>query len=147
MSHLVYTRRRLIYVGEDDGSGLLYFPTVFHYMSEAEQLFWDSYGYPITNQIEDGYAAPAVHASCDYKRATKAGDSLRQEVRIIPGSGTSYTVEHSFLNDDGHLALSGMMVRVFVDLETMTPKAIPDWFFEAASAPNEPKDHRGQGIE
>lgn len=147
MSHPIYSRRRLIYLGEDDGSGLLFFPTVFHYMSEAEQLFWDSYGYPITSQIEDGYAAPAVHASCDYKKATKAGDALRQEVRMTPGSDTSYRVEHSFFDDGGQLALSGTMVRVFVDLGSMTPKAIPGLFFEAISAGKEAKGPRGQETE
>lgn len=122
-----HVRTRTVLVGDDDASGLLYFPVVYQYMSEGEQEIFGLLGRPTWGQIDDGVASPAVHTECDYISATRAGDVLTHTLRVRLGNHSSMGTEHEFTTRDGKLALRGRIVRAWVELATMSIQPVPQW--------------------
>jgi 4-hydroxybenzoyl-CoA thioesterase len=118
------TRTRKVFVGEDDASGIIYFATYFHYMSEGDQLLFEAIGTPVHHQIADRAAGPAVHVECDYVAPARAGDELEHEIRLSAGRRSSYTTTHEF-RSGGRVVARGRIVRAFVDLDTLRTAPLP----------------------
>ncbi|MFF5988776.1 acyl-CoA thioesterase [Prauserella flavalba] len=126
-------RKRKVLVGEDDASGLIYFATYFHYMSEGDQLLFDEIGSPIHRQIRDRLAGPAVHVECDYLAPVRAGDELTHEIVMAAGKRSSVMTEHEFRRGDLVVA-RGRIVRAYVDLGTLETVEVPDLIRAAADS-------------
>lgn len=119
-----WSRTRPVYLGEDDGSGIIFFATYFHYMSEGDQLLFDHIGLPFHRQVADRLTMPAVHVECDYHAPARAGDVLTQHVRLIAGPRSSVTTQHEFRNGDV-LVASGRIVRAYTNLDTLRSVELP----------------------
>jgi 4-hydroxybenzoyl-CoA thioesterase len=117
-------RTRKVLVGEDDASGLIYFATYFHYMSEGDQLLFEEIGHPIHRQIRDRIAGPAVHAECDYVAPARAGDELTHEISLLTGKRSSVTSRHEFRCGDRVVA-RGRIVRAYIDLGRFRTVDVP----------------------
>jgi YbgC/YbaW family acyl-CoA thioester hydrolase len=118
---------RRVYVGDDDQSGLIYFATYFRYMAEGDQECFAALGYPFWSQIAAGESGPAVHAACDFVAPARTGDTLRQQIRLLPGASSSCTTEHTFIDEGGVTVARGRIVRAWVDLTTMQTRPLPPW--------------------
>jgi YbgC/YbaW family acyl-CoA thioester hydrolase len=129
-----HSRVRRVLVGDDDGSGLIYFPSYYHYMSEGDQELFELLGMPVTEQFRQGIASPVAHSRCDYVAPARAGDLLRHDIALFRGAHSSMTVRHTFAREDGTLVARGEVVRVWVELATMTVRPIPAWIPMAAPA-------------
>ncbi|HZQ28197.1 MAG TPA: thioesterase family protein [Acidimicrobiales bacterium] len=129
-----FERRRTVYLGDDDLSGLIFFASYFRYMSEGDQDYMEALGHPVAEHAGSGTTCPAVHAECDFVAPTGAGDSILQHIRIVPGGRTSFTCEHEFTNQEGTVVGRGRIVRVWVDMSTMKPQPLPEWVLEAGRA-------------
>lgn len=114
-----WQRTRTVYFGDDDSSGLIYFPTYFQYMSEGDQELFAAIGYPVQEQIASRITAPTVRVECEYSAPARAGDVLTQTILASAGRRSSVTTEHEFRNGSA-LYAHGRIVRAFVNLETMT---------------------------
>ncbi|MGK2956216.1 MAG: acyl-CoA thioesterase [Solirubrobacterales bacterium] len=124
--------RRSVYVGDDDASGLIYFATYFRYMAEGDQDHMAALGHPVIEGMGQGATCPAVSSSCDFLSPARAGDDLEQIITINPGRRSSFTCEHLFKVGD-RLVARGRIVRVWVDLATLTPLELPRWLRAEAS--------------
>jgi acyl-CoA thioesterase FadM len=121
-------RRVRVHIGDDDSSGLMFFGTVFRYVSEGDQLLFERLGHPAWDQIRDGAAAPVVHASCDFLAPAKAGAELLQEIELRPGERSSMSFEHRFTAvADGTVVAMARTVRCWVDLAAMATQPLPSW--------------------
>ncbi|MGH2381428.1 MAG: acyl-CoA thioesterase, partial [Candidatus Limnocylindria bacterium] len=129
-----FERDRQVFVGEDDGAGLIFFVNYFRYMSEALQLIWSEFGQSLADQIREGVGAPAVHASCDFIAPVRTGDVLRQQVELELGNRASFTTTHRFWNVNGELVASGNVTRVWADIEAMKALDIPTWLRAAINS-------------
>ncbi|MDT7615318.1 MAG: 4-hydroxybenzoyl-CoA thioesterase [Pseudonocardiales bacterium] len=127
-----WERTRMVYFGDDDSSGLIYFPSYFQYMSEGDQEVFAAIGYAVPDQVASGITAPTVHVECDYFAPARAGDVLTQRVVVTAGEKSSVTCEHEFHNGDVRVA-RGRIVRAFVDLDSMRTVDVPDGFRAAVS--------------
>lgn len=124
---MTFRRTRSVFVGEDDASGLIYFPTYYTYMSEAEQLMFDELGLPMADQIRRGTAMPVVHSECDYIAPVRAGDVLTQVVELEAGGRSTITLWHEFRDaSTGQVRARARLVRALTSLEAMTSVPIPD---------------------
>ncbi|MCR1781366.1 acyl-CoA thioesterase [Nocardioides carbamazepini] len=121
---MTWSRTRPVFVGEDDASGLIYFPTYLHYMSEGEQLLFVELGFPVTQQIADRVAMPVVHAECDYVAPARAGDVLTHSIELSVGRRSSVVCRHEFAKPDGEVVARAHLVRVMTDLDTLRPVAV-----------------------
>jgi 4-hydroxybenzoyl-CoA thioesterase len=122
---------RRVYVGDDDASGLIYFPSYLRYMAEGDQDYFDALGHPVVEMIGDGVSCPAVNSSCDFVSPARAGDDLDQEIRITVGQRSSFACHHEFRLDDRVVA-RGRVVRVWVNLADMSSQPLPEWLREAS---------------
>lgn len=137
---MTFLRTRRVFVGDDDGSGLIYFPMYFQYMSEGDQLLFDALGTPVHEQIRDHVAGPTVHVECDYFAPVRAGDELTHEIAMEIGRRSSITTEHQF-QCRGQLVARGRIVRAYVDLETLETVAVPTRIRSAANSDSTGKNH------
>jgi acyl-CoA thioesterase FadM len=115
-------------------SGLIYYPVIYQYMSEGEQLLFDELGHPSWTDIEAGVAAPVVHSECDYTSATRAGEVLTHQVDLHVGRRTSIRFHHRFTGDDGREVFDGTVIRVWVELASMKPIPLPGWLASGSGA-------------
>lgn len=138
--------RRTVYVGDDDASGLIYFPSYSRYMAEGDQDYLAALGHPVVELIGDGVSCPAVSSSCDFVSPARAGDSLEQEIRITTGRRSSFVCHHEFRIGD-RIVASGSVVRVWVNLADMSSQPLPKWLLEASESElatsNPGGDHAG----
>jgi YbgC/YbaW family acyl-CoA thioester hydrolase len=130
---MMWSRSRTVYFGDDDSSGLIYFPAYFQYMSEGDQDLFTAIGFPVHEQIAARITAPTVHVECDYLAPARAGDVLAHEITLTAGKRTSVTTEHEFRRGEV-LVARGRIVRAFVDLDDMRPVEVPAAFRAAVSA-------------
>jgi YbgC/YbaW family acyl-CoA thioester hydrolase len=124
---VIRTRDRTVYFGDDDSSGLIYFPAYFQYMSEGDQEVLAALGFPVHEQVTARVTAPVVHAECDCLAPARAGDVLRQRIELRLGAHTSTVTEHEFRRGDVVVA-RGRIVRAWVDLDRMRPVEVPAAF-------------------
>ena len=124
---MIRSRSRTVYFGDDDSSGLIYFPAYFQYMSEGDQELLAELGFPVHEQVAVRVTAPVVHAECDYVAPARAGDLLAQRIELAVGARTSTVTEHEFRR--GELVVAkGRIVRAWVDLDRMQPVEVPARF-------------------
>ena len=124
---VTYRRTRRVYVGDDDASGLIYFPMYYHYMAEAEQEWFAELGRPVWDDLARGVASPVAHSACDYLAPVHAGDALAQSIDVTFGR-TSVELHHVFTRGERTEVARGRIVRVWVDMATMEPQPVPDEF-------------------
>jgi YbgC/YbaW family acyl-CoA thioester hydrolase len=113
-----FHRQRRVYVGDDDASGLIFFPMYFHYMNEGEQDFFARLDLPVAAQIRNRHAMPVVHAECDYVSAAIAGDVLDHSMYATTGARSSVTFRHEFRRS-ADLVARALIVRAYTDLDSL----------------------------
>jgi 4-hydroxybenzoyl-CoA thioesterase len=130
---VIWSRNRTVYFGEDDSSGLIYFPVYFQYMSEGDQEVFAALGFAVPEQVAARITAPTVHVECDYLEPARAGDVLTQQVTVTAGRRSSIVSEHEFRRGEVVLA-RGRIVRAFVSLDEMRSVEVPAGLRAALSA-------------
>ena len=136
-----WQRKRTVYFGDDDSSGLIYFPSYFQYMSEGDQELFAAAGFSVPAQIEAGITAPAVHAECDCLAPARAGDVLTHRITMTTGLRSSISSEHEFRNGDIIVA-RGRVVRAFVEMPSLNTVAVPAGLRAALAAAADPTEVR-----
>lgn len=121
---MIWTRYRTVYFGDDDASGLIYFPSYAQYMSEGEQEAFTAIGYPIEEQVAQRLTAPAVHVEYGCLSPARAGDRLAHRIILGVGRRSSMICEHEFHLGEVTVA-RGRIVRAFVDLDSMRSVEVP----------------------
>jgi 4-hydroxybenzoyl-CoA thioesterase len=134
---MTWSRTRPVYLGDDDSSGIIYFPAYFQYMSEGDQLLFADIGMPVTEQLAHGVGLPTVHVECDYLAPARAGDVLRHQVRVAAGPRSSVITEHEFRNGDVVVA-RGRIVRAYTDMRQMRATALPQSVRDLITTASEP---------
>jgi YbgC/YbaW family acyl-CoA thioester hydrolase len=130
---VIRTRSRTVYFGDDDSSGLIYFPAYFQYMSEGDQELLAELGFPVHGQVAARVTVPVVHAECDCLAPARAGDLLAQQISLRLGARTSTLTEHEFRRGEV-LVARGRIVRAWVDLDRMRPVEVPAAFRATVSS-------------
>lgn len=129
-----HQRKRRVWLGDDDASGLIFYPLIFRYMSEGEQEFFESLGHPVWTQIQEGTVAPIRQAMCDFLRPIQVGTLISHSLEVRLGRRTSMKLEHSFSSDDGVVLAYGHTVRVWVQLVAGVNVELPTWLTGEAAA-------------
>lgn len=123
----MYERTRPVFVGEDDGSGLIYFATYYTYISEGEQLLFADLGLSMAEQVRTGVAMPVVHSECDCIGPVRAGDVLTHTIRLEVGARSTVTAHHEFRDAvTGQLRARGLLIRVLTAMDSRSSVPIPD---------------------
>lgn len=115
MKDPVHRQAGEISFGDTDASGWMHFPSIFHYVEEAEHAFLRSRGILVYDRAQGGW--PRVKVSCEYKRPFLAGDRFEILLGISRLGSSSITWDFEVLNAGGEIAAFGSMTNVRVNHE------------------------------
>ena len=110
-----------------DPAGIVFTPRYFDILAEAvERFFIEALGIDYYALIEKrhlglGYA----HASCEFLRPSRMGETLEVAVLVERMGAASYTMVLPVLKD-GTEVVRGRLVTVSTSLDTMKPCPVPD---------------------
>ncbi len=114
---------RLVEFYETDLAGIAHFSNFYRWMESAEHAFLRERGIALH---EGGIGWPRVHASADFKKPVKFGDTIRVKVTISELRTRSVRYAFEFgVEGSEEIHGTGEMVSVCVDLKTMKAIEIP----------------------
>jgi acyl-CoA thioester hydrolase len=101
------------------------------YMEEGREDFGRKFGINYMLIKANGYMAPVVKLSCDYKKTLSYDDTVIVETRYVDSDAAKIIYSFKILRgSDKELVASGESVQVFLDMERELVLTIPP-FFEA----------------
>ncbi|MDW7982565.1 MAG: thioesterase family protein [Thermomicrobium sp.] len=129
----------VIYWGDADPAELIFYPNVFRYVMQAEQELFTRLGFTTIRLMrERKIANPRVHVEADYRRPLWVYDRGVCRLWVSEIGRTSMRLDFALFKDgEDEPAVTGHMVQVFVDTETMRPVPVPEDVRRALEAPED----------
>ncbi len=129
--------------GDADPSGLIYYPSVFRYVAQAESALYRQIGYTVRAMIAEGFANPRAHVEVDFRKPLWVHDTGTCRVWVGRVGNSSVRLDFALTkNGDDEPAVTGHLVMVFVDPEAMRPIPVPEVLRRAFGADEETGDDR-----
>ncbi|AUX22227.1 thioesterase [Sorangium cellulosum] len=118
--------RRSVRFQDVDAAGIVFYPRVLEYFSDAYMTALKERGVDLPGLIAGGgVKLPLVHAEADYLLPLRFGDAVEVEVLAPKLGDTSFTVGYR-VTAAGGIAAIGQTVHVCIDGARFTPRPIPD---------------------
>lgn len=100
---------------ETDGMRIVHHSNYIRFMEEARCDLMEQHGYPYARLEAMGVSIPVLSVSCDYKSATRFGETLVIGVAVTALSPTRMTVEYELRDDaTGELRATGETRHCFL---------------------------------
>lgn len=124
------TQLRVRYA-ETDQMGYVYYGHYAQYFEVARTDWVRSLGTPY-RAFEDEYGVmlPVLELQVNYKKAARYDDLLTIHTYVRQKPGIKIRFEHEIVNEQGELLVSGHVVLVFIQKDTMKPCRPPAFFLE-----------------
>lgn len=101
------------------------------YMEEGREDFGRKYGINYMLIKANGYMAPVVKLTCDFKKALSYDDRVIVETRYIDSDAAKIVYSFKiFRASDKVLAATGESVQVFLDMDRELVLTVPPFFEE-----------------
>ncbi|WP_437681363.1 acyl-CoA thioesterase [Sorangium sp. So ce131] len=118
--------RRSVRFQDVDAAGIVFYPRVLEYFSDAYLAALKERGVDVPGMIAGGgIKLPLVHAEADYLLPLRYGDAIEVEVLAPKLGDTSFTVGYR-VTTAGGVAAVGQTVHVCIDGARFTPRPLPD---------------------
>ena len=99
------------------------------YMEEGREEFGRKYGISYMQIQEQGFMAPVVKLTCDFKKPLHYGESALVETRYIDSDAAKLTYSfHIFRASDKELVATGESVQVFLNMDGELVLTTPEFF-------------------
>jgi 1,4-dihydroxy-2-naphthoyl-CoA hydrolase len=122
-----FAEARVVRFQDVDAAGIVFYPRVLEYFSDAYMAFFMARGYDMPREVERRtFAAPLIHAEADYLLPLRFGDAVSVEVVGAKVGGSSFTVGYRVRAPGGRFAAIGRTVHVSIDRGTFKARAIPE---------------------
>jgi len=128
-SSLSFSTRIRVRFGDADPAGLVYYPTIFHYLHIAlEEFFASCCGITYHSLMTDERLGfPTVNAKTEFFVPLVYGDDVDVELRITNVGQSSATFEYDVKRViDGKLCSRSTQIQVCMNLDTRRAVPIPD---------------------
>jgi len=127
MSKVVFERQELVRFGHCDPAGIVFYPRYFEMLNAlVEDWFTQGLGVDYAQLLGPRRVGmPSVRLVADFKRVSRMGDLLTQNIRITRLGRTSLALAISFDGSDG-LRVAFEQVLVCTSLDTHQPAPFPD---------------------
>jgi len=125
-----FTVRRIVKWGECDPAGIVYTARFLDYAVEAaDRWFAETIGvdWQTLNQ-EMHMGSPMVHASLDFMRPLRTGDSFDVSVMLDDIGRSSYRLGVAGRREDGQPCFRGTLVGALIDTRALRAIPIPEDF-------------------
>jgi acyl-CoA thioester hydrolase len=101
------------------------------YMEEGREDFGRKFGINYMLIKDQGYMAPVVKISCDYKKTLSYDDTVIVETRYVDSPAAKITYSFRiFRGSDKELVATGESIQVFLDMNRELVLTIPPFFAE-----------------
>jgi acyl-CoA thioester hydrolase len=116
---------------EVDSMQIVWHGHYIKYMEEGREDFGRKYGINYMLIKANGYMAPVIRLTCDYKKALSYDDSVIVETRFVDSDAAKiiYTFK-IYRASDKELVATGESVQVFLDMERELALTVPPFFEE-----------------
>ena len=130
-NQLVSTIEFPVRFSEVDSMNIVWHGHYVKYMEEGREDFGRKYGINYMLIRDNGYMAPVVKLTVDYKKALSYDDKVIVETRFVDCDAAKITYAFRiFRASDKELVATGESVQVFIDMDRELILTIPP-FFEA----------------
>jgi len=130
MQSLTTSTEVLIRFNEADPLGIVWHGHYIRYFEDAREAFGKQYGLGYLDCFKEGVVIPIVHASCDYKRSLRFGETVTVEATNTPCDAAKINFTYRLFNSKKELVATGTTVQVFLDKDTQTLLLTNPPFFE-----------------
>ncbi len=117
---------------EVDSMQVVWHGEYIRYFEDGREAFGKRYGISYCDIYNNGYTAPIVDLTCQYKSSLAMGDEAVIETRYIPSDAAKILFEYTVFRSDGiTVAATGTTMQVFLnakkELELVTPDFYLNW--------------------
>lgn len=130
MQSLTTTTEVLIRFNEADPLGIVWHGHYIRYFEDAREAFGKEHGLGYLDFFKEGVVIPIIHASCDYKRSLRFGESVTVEATYNPCEAAKINFSYRLFNEKKELVATGSTVQVFLDKENLSLLLTNPPFFE-----------------
>ncbi|MCE3008803.1 MAG: acyl-CoA thioesterase [Bacteroidetes bacterium] len=129
---MIYTETKLrVRYAETDQMGFVYYGHYAQYFEVARTDWVRSLGTPYRDfEHTYGVMLPVLELQVNYKKAATYDDVLTIRTYVREQPGIKIRFEHEIVNEAGEVLVTGHVVLVFVNKETMKPCRPPAFFLE-----------------
>jgi YbgC/YbaW family acyl-CoA thioester hydrolase len=123
---LLFTERRAVRFQDVDAAGIVFYPRVLEYFSDAYMAALKERGVDVPGLVASAeLKLPLVHAEADYLLPLRFGDAIEIDVLAAKLGETSFTVGYR-VSTAGRVAAVGQTVHVCIDSASFKPRSLPD---------------------
>ena len=123
-----FNTRITVRFGDCDPAGLVYYPTILHYLHIAmEEFFRERCGIEYHRLMADERIGfPTVNTQTEFFVPLVYGDEAEIEVRVLKVGNSSLTLGYTLRRaSDGRVCATARNVHVAMDLDTRRSRPIP----------------------
>ena len=103
---------------ETDQMGIVHHSNYIKWFEEARVDYMDQIGVNYSQFEKEGYLSPVVSIQCDYKTATKFGESVKVFISMESFNGVVYELSYKILNEvTDEICSTGKSKHCFVNEE------------------------------
>jgi len=127
--HLTSTIEFPVRFSEVDSMQIVWHGHYVKYMEEGREDFGRKFGINYMLIKANGYMAPVVKLTCDYKKALSYDDQVIVETRYVDSPAAKITYSFKIYRaSDKELVATGESVQVFLDMDRELVLTIPPFF-------------------
>jgi acyl-CoA thioester hydrolase len=116
---------------EVDSMSIVWHGHYVKYMEEGREDFGRKFGINYMLIKANGYMAPVVKLTCDYKKVLSYDDRVIVETRYVDSDAAKITYAFRiFRASDNELVATGESVQVFIDMDRELILTVPPFFEE-----------------
>lgn len=116
---------------EVDSMQIVWHGDYVKYMEEGREDFGRKFGINYMMIKDQGYMAPVVKLSCDFKKSLSYDDTVIVETRYVDSPAAKITYSFKiFRGSDKELVATGESIQVFLDMNRELVLTIPPFFAE-----------------
>ncbi len=128
---LRHTTRIRVRFNETDPLGIVWHGHYVTYFEDGREAFGEELGIGYRHISDQGYLAPVVKCSCEYKMPLRHGDWADVETVFINNPAAKMTFRYTIRNAAKKVVATGETIQVFTDMNgelvLTTPPFFADW--------------------
>jgi len=113
---------------ETDPLGIVWHGHYITYFEDGREAFGEAFGISYRHIQENGFLAPVVKCSCEYKSPLRHGDRATVETKFLNSPAAKLTFTYSIYGASGQLVATGETIQVFTDLKGELVLTNPPFF-------------------
>lgn len=117
---------------QTDSAGVVFYANLFVMAHECYESWLEQY-LSLSEILRRDIQIPIAHAEADYDLPLSLSDEVTIELALAQKKTTSFTLQYTFITENGRQAAHVKTVHVVIDSRTRQPVQIPSFLEKALS--------------